>query len=563
VTLDAWLVARLARELDEQLRHARIEAIHASAHDVIFFCYRRGGHIALHARLEQSAPLVCAYECKRPEKRSASHAWLGDVAALLRGSKFDRVGCIAGDRVLIADVSSRSAFGLPSQSRLIFELQPRKANAFVVRKAHEGEAWIVVAAHKQFAQGKVRHVSVGGPYEPPPPQTARLDRAQFIVAASEAERAGSSTMEHLLQAYDPECTPSLAREVTWRVAQDKVRAPAHAALRVWPTVRREVHAALRTTGNVFEWRDGARLFACHLIELHWPPYPRQSVPTLNQLCAQFVLADRGQPDTAADGVKKRLTTMLTRCKAELDRLERALKDAQHADELRRAGETIYAHLAEIAAGSDQFKDHEGAVIQLDPLLTAKENAAEFFRKYKKARSGVAAIAARLQTLRQNGEYFEHLLWELERGDLDTPQRDELRAQIASAIGVRQRQKKSSSRAARVERTVNLGDGAVALVGRSPKENERLTFSVAGPDDVWFHARGVPGAHVIVKANSAKLGEKQIRKAAALAAAHSRAAGATSAEVDYTQRRNVRRRGGGRLGLVWYTDFSTIRVKPEI
>jgi predicted ribosome quality control (RQC) complex YloA/Tae2 family protein len=116
----------------------------------------------------------------------------------------------------------------------------------------------------------------------------------------------------------------------------------------------------------------------------------------------------------------------------------------------------------------------------------------------------------------------------------------------------------------VTTTVELPDGALAYVGRSPKDNERVTFTVARPDDYWFHARGIPGAHVVLKlalAGEAPTDE-QIEMAAALAAGASRASGAAKVEVDYTQRKHVRRQGKGATGLVWYTDFRTVLVIPK-
>jgi predicted ribosome quality control (RQC) complex YloA/Tae2 family protein len=567
MTLDAWLVARLAQELDRELQGARIEAIEASARDAIFYCYRRGGHIAVHARHTSGDPLVCAYECERSEKRSSAHGFLGDVAALLRGAAFGRVWALPGDRVLVAEVSSRSAFGLPSTSRLVFELQPRKSNVLVLRRSHAADRWIIVAAQKQFADGKVRSVRVGAPYEPPPPRRARLDRAQFIVAAAKLARDDLAGWQKLLSAYDPACTPALAREVILRTGGAK--AFAHEALRHWEELAHEVRSALERFGAVYQWRDGERLIACHLIQLQWPPGRPQASASLNAVCAQALAAGlTPEEGDADDRLRTRLTTLLDRAKAQAQHLERVLEEARRADELRRAGEAIYANLTRIENGCSIFVDPQGLEIRLDPRLTPKENAGEFFRRYRKARSGLAAVQARLQTLRANQELWEYLLWELGRPGHGREQRDGLHAQIAAVIGLKRRPDSSAKRfggASGVDGVasgVDLGGGAVALVGRSPKDNERVTFTLARPNDFWFHARGVPGAHVIVKSGGGELGESQIRNAAALAALHSRAAGATSVDVDYTRRKNVRRQGGGRTGLVWYDNFCTIRVKPE-
>ena len=92
----------------------------------------------------------------------------------------------------------------------------------------------------------------------------------------------------------------------------------------------------------------------------------------------------------------------------------------------------------------------------------------------------------------------------------------------------------------------------------------MTFSAGKPDDLWFHARGIPGAHVILKLSNAREqpSAEQVMAAAALAAGQSRAADAAKVEVDYTRRKHVRKQGGGRTGLVWYTDFKTVIVAPR-
>ncbi len=561
MTLDSWLVARLARELDVMLRGARIQSVQTLRHGVIFLCYRRGVHIALHARLDSSDPMVGAYECARPEKESGPTGWLGDVAPLLRGASIEAVSVVPHDRVMIFDVSSRSAFGVPSRSRLVFEIQPRKANALVLRAGHDAKSWVIVAAEKQFAQSGVRRVAVGSSYEPPPARRSTLDRAQFIVAARELSNADAKGWERLLAAHDPRCTPTLAKEVVHRFTTQGEPQRAHAALLGWTAVCQEVEAALERMGSVYFWSEGETVALCHLIQLSWPSWQMGTIESLNDLSARAL---REQPASVAGSprvtIKKRLQTMLARCEQEVQSLERSLDVAQQADRWRAAGETIYANLSDIPPNSREFIAPDGARTALDPLLTPKQNAAEYFRKYKKARSSVAPVRARLQTLQNNREYWEHLLWEAERDDLDAAQRGLLMAELAAAIGMK-RQEKKTKRTAAPHPRVELSDGAVAYVGRSPKENERLTFSVAGPNDYWFHARGLPGAHVIVKTNGIPLVQKQIQEAAALAAAHSRGAGAKSVDVDYTRRKHVRRRGGGRAGLVWYTDFATIRVNP--
>ena len=344
---------------------------------------------------------------------------------------------------------------------------------------------------------------------------------------------------------------------------------ARSLLTAWPPLRSEVEDALEEGGDVFVARKNGKVFACHLIPLRWAldaagatSASQFTAKSVNELCIEML----SQTETQTRGpvpvaLRKRLATMLARCEKEMADLESARRRAGDADALRDAGDAIYANLSRIAAGSDRFETPEGRHIILDPLLTPKQNAAAYFRKYKKSRSGLPQIEARLRALRGQREYWEHLQWEIDRLDLAAVERESFLEEIASAVGSKKQIKRR--RAAKApERRVALSGGAVALVGRSPKDNERLTFSVAGPNDYWFHARGVPGAHVIVKTDGADISTQQIEEAAALAAGHSRASGSASVEVDYTRRKHVRRQSNARPGLVWYTNFESVRVRTQ-
>jgi len=111
-------------------------------------------------------------------------------------------------------------------------------------------------------------------------------------------------------------------------------------------------------------------------------------------------------------------------------------------------------------------------------------------------------------------------------------------------------------------TLRSPDGLAILVGKNSRQNEEVTFRRASGDDLWLHARGVPGAHVIIKSGRQKVPEATLQQAAELAAYYSQARGATRVAVDYTQKRHVRRVRGARPGLVTYDHEQTIYVTPR-
>jgi predicted ribosome quality control (RQC) complex YloA/Tae2 family protein len=100
-----------------------------------------------------------------------------------------------------------------------------------------------------------------------------------------------------------------------------------------------------------------------------------------------------------------------------------------------------------------------------------------------------------------------------------------------------------------------------LVGRSARQNDAVTFDLAAPQDLWFHARQIPGAHVILRVAGRSPTREALLQAATLAATYSQARGATTVPVDYTLVRNVRRIKGGKPGLVHYSGETTLQVHP--
>jgi predicted ribosome quality control (RQC) complex YloA/Tae2 family protein len=569
MTLDVWLVARLALELDERLRGARVQSIRSEPLGLVVACHRRGGPVALVASLAPDGPLLAAVAGDPQEHESGSAGWTGAVAALLRNATIDAVHAVPDDRIINVDVSSRSAFGVPSQHRFVFELEPRKANALVLRPSGDGYSVLALARTVVGAEG-ARDVAAGKPYEPPP-QRARFAAGSVgaIPALDEEtrDRDEPRTLARALSRVDPSCSPPLAREVVQRTLRSGDGTPSIARLlEAWSNLLPDVsRAAADPRAQLFAYVRSGLVGACHLVPLSWAPGTLEMRDSLNDLCAaELASAGRRRNAPLAAALRKRLGIMLARCADEMSRLRAAQQAAVDADDLRIAGDTIYANLASIPLREDRFTAADGTVVALDPRLKPKENAQAYFKRFRKARSGLPRIAARLIALEANRSLWEQMLWEVERAEAtgDSSVFDE----VADAIDLRRAQRAAARHKppVRRERTAVLPSGLVAYVGRSPKDNERVTFSVAGPNDLWFHARGIPGAHVVIRAPDGRTPptDEDILAAAALAAGQSRAAAAGKVEVDYTRRKYVRKQGKGRPGLVWYTDFQTVLVEPR-
>jgi predicted ribosome quality control (RQC) complex YloA/Tae2 family protein len=246
-------------------------------------------------------------------------------------------------------------------------------------------------------------------------------------------------------------------------------------------------------------------------------------------------------------------------------LERSLEQAEAASELREAGEAILANLAQIQPG-DLSVEFGGQRIELDPHASAVENAERYFRDYRKARDAARQVPRLQEETQLRARQLDELrvLAEVAGGPAQLEAiRDELR-QLDRAP-----QAESSKPGKRRQRDQNYGrvarqrtpDGVEVLLGTSSRGNDLVTFKLAGPEDLWLHARGVPGAHVILRTAGREPSSVSLRFAAELAASNSQARTAGRVHVDYTPRKRVRRIPGAPPGLVTYSGESTLTVRP--
>src|SRR5256886_717789 len=173
-----------------------------------------------------------------------------------------------------------------------------------------------------------------------------------------------------------------------------------------------------------------------------------------------------------------------------------------------------------------------------------------------------SLEARLRAAGDERAYLESVRALIEQATSGDDLFD-LRRELAGEGYIRGRAARTRPSATAGPRGFILADGATVLVGRTNHENDVLTFKRASPDDIWLHARGLPGAHVILKSGAKLPLEDTLQQAAAIAAYFSRARGAAGAAVDVTRRRYVRKPRGAKPGQVTYTHERTLTVKPEL
>lgn len=258
----------------------------------------------------------------------------------------------------------------------------------------------------------------------------------------------------------------------------------------------------------------------------------------------------------------------------LHSLKQQHERSKDVERLRRWGDTIYAYLWQIQPGDTELvaeTEIGEETIPLDPGKDPKEVAAEYFEDYRKSQKAGEQLPERIETTQSEIGYLEQLKWlagEAEGFAAIEAIRQEFEENAPGRLGVDPRANKghqaSKKQANRKVSPLTDDDGNLYYIGKSGRENEQVTFEIAGAGDWWLHARGVPGSHVILRTRipTDDPDSDVVERAASLAAWYSQSRDSGNVDVDVTQRRHVRKIRGARPGMVTYRNEYTILVPAK-
>lgn len=456
---------------------------------------------------------------------------------------------------------------------LVIELMGRHSNLILV----DDDGQIMESVKRVTPDmSRVRLVLPRHAYELPPPPDRRDPRSvsipdiqAFFAAASGKEDAARALVSGLRG-----ISPAMAREVLFRATGDATprvdSLSGNAAVAIYGALRQLLEPLQTATWAPHVYRNPeteepvafAPLPYAHLAA----SFSEEAVDSISRAAA---LAEQAEQIPSPQRHAQRRLRLLNLVQEERVRLERRSASlaseaarATAAEDLRQAGDLIYAYLWQIQPGQD-ILEVDDQRIKLDPRLTATENAQEYFERYRKAQSASAQIPELVEQGNVELRYLDQLATQIAQA----PGFAELEAlaaewQVLQATEEPTRKRKAPA-IRRPQPLVDL-DGNLVYVGRSGPQNDLLTFEIAGPDDTWLHARGVGGSHVIIRWTRPGLPEepRTVEAAAALAAWYSSARDSGGVEVDVASRRHVRKLKGAGPGMVTYRNERTIRVRPQ-
>ena len=267
-------------------------------------------------------------------------------------------------------------------------------------------------------------------------------------------------------------------------------------------------------------------------------------------------------------LRKIISNALERSYRKLDLQTKQLKDTEKREKFRIYGELLNTYGYGLAGGEKSFKclnyyDNTEITIPLDPTLTARENAQKFFDKYNKQKRTFEAVTEQLSQTRAEIDHLESI-----STSMDIARLEEDLVQIKEELteyGYIRRHYSGGKKVKITSRPYHYlsSDGFHIYVGKNNYQNEELTFKTANGGDWWFHAKGMPGSHVIVKTEGKELPDRVFEEAGALAAYYSRGRENDKVEIDYIQRKNLKKVPGAAPGFVVYHTNYSLLATPGI
>lgn len=448
---------------------------------------------------------------------------------------------------------------------LIAETMERRSNILLVRDGQIMDCLRRVGPQ----ENRVRVSLPGYEYVPPPPQKLKRPPDQMTLDLlkgaldSDPGKAAWRTLTDSILGF----SPMLAKETVFRaMEQTNIKAGDTSARSLFAAMNELIAPLLD-----HRWQPG-NTEADGMIT-SYAAYPITHLPgwsateTISEALAQYYGAPVGIEayDAAKKPIQAALDEAKDRIQRRLDSLQRSQRDETERERLKQSGELLLAYQYQITPGQTSFSaqydfDKPPVEIKLDPSVSVIENAKNYFEQYEKAKRAAAEVPDLIRLAENELNFLRQLETDLVLA-ASWPEIGEVQDALQNNgywRGPRSARPKGGKSA---PLKVTTPDGITIWVGRNSRQNEEVTFGKGRPEDLWLHARGVPGAHVIIKSGGRSVGAGVLQRAAGLAAYYSASRGEGRVLVDVTERRHVRKIKGGKPGMVTYRNESPIEAAP--
>ena len=460
----------------------------------------------------------------------------------LQGAVIEEIKQLENDRILEFSVSNKDEIGDHIQATLIVEIMGKHSNIILVDKSEQ--KIIEAIKHVGFSQNSYRTILPGSTYIRPPethslnPYTVSDEKLFEILSTQELS---PKNLQQVFQGLGRDTASELASHLqtdrlkNFRAFFDQA---------THPSLTDKSYAALPFANS---------------------PENQPHFESLSSLL-DFYYQDKAERDRVAQQANeliKRVASELEKNRKKLIKQEQELADTETAELVRQKGELLTTYLHQVpndqpSVRLDNYYTGQELEIELDVTLTPSQNAQRYFKKYQKLKEAAKHLTNLIEETKATIVYLESvdtMLGQASRDEIDA-----IREELIETGYLKRRHREKIHKRQKPERYLATDGKTIILVGKNNLQNDELTFKMAKKGELWFHAKDIPGSHVVITDNLDPSDEVKT-DAAELAAYFSKARHSNLVQVDMIEAKKLHKPTGGKPGFVTYRGQKTLRVTP--
>lgn len=542
MSFDGFFLHHLTKELQASILHGRIQKVNQPFERELVLTIRHNRQT--YKLLLSAHPVFGRIQTTKATFQNPQHpnTFTMIMRKYLQGAVIEAIEQVENDRILEMTISNKNEIGDQIKVTLVIEIMGKHSNIILLDK-NEGKI-IESIKHVGFSQNSYRTILPGSSYIAPP-QNQPIN--PFTVSdAPLFEVLQTTDLSPLtLQKHFQGLGRDTAQELSQKLLSSQEKLNTFRSFfqqPTQPTLTQQSFSAVIFSDS-FEKMD-----------------------SLSELMDVFYQdkAERDRIAQQASDLIHRVQNELEKNRKKLRKQEAELQATDSAEEFRQKGELLTTYLALVPNNQDKvtldnYYTGQPITIALDVALTPNQNAQRYFKKYQKLKEAAKHLKGLIEETKQSIAYFESVevnLTQATREDIS-----EIRQELVEAGFMKARSTDKRHKRQKPEQYLASDGKTIIMVGRNNLQNEELTFKMAKKGELWFHAKDIPGSHVLIKDNLNPSDEVKT-DAAELAAYFSKARLSNLVQVDMIEAKKLHKPTAAKPGFVTYTGQKTLRVTPN-
>ena len=564
MAFDGITIANIVHELNRNLLDGRINKIAQPETDELLLTIKTpGGQRRLSISASASLPLIYLTEGNKPSPMTAPN-----FCMLLRkhinNGRITKIWQPKLERIIHFEIEHLDELGDLCKKELIVEIMGKHSNIIF---CNEDGTIIDSIKHVSSQMSSVREVLPGRTYFIPD----TMEKSDPLsVSFAEFQRVLTEKPMPLSKAVYTSFTgisPVVAEEICYLSGIDSSLTPRELSedllthlYRQFTLYFEEVSAGHFSPAIYYHGAEPKEFSALPLT--HFSQYIRKEYDSISRLLEDYYAEKNTLTRIRQKSVDLRrvVQTALERNRKKYDLQAKQLRDTENREKFKVYGELIHTYGYNLEPGAKKLEalnyyTNEMITIPLDSTKTPQENALKYFVKYNKQKRTFEALTSLIEETRDDISYLESVSNALDIA-LSEDDLTQIKEELIESGYIRRKFTKKKVKITSKPFHYLSSDGYHIYVGKNNLQNEELTFHFASGNDWWFHAKGIPGSHVIVKTNGEELPDRTFEEAGKLAAYYSKNRGSEKIEIDYIEKKHVKKPKGGKPGfVVYYTNYS--------